>query len=180
MDVLRYKSLRRVVLRVTSPEMLCLDVHWLGRSLLCPGRAVRGCPACKVSSPRTMYYAHGRMKNGSQVSPDGLIELTGDIVSQLFRSQFDIINPCGWSFALERREDRPGWLVTQAAQSPEDHPDRTPILRSLEVLYGLQRLIDVDLGITEADALNEWLKLQSDRILARISMSCRNGSHSFA
>lgn len=38
-----------------SPFMLCLPVHWFGRTLICPGEPQ--CPACKIGRKKCYWYA---------------------------------------------------------------------------------------------------------------------------
>lgn len=41
---------------VTSPTIIKVDYHWLGRSVMCAGN---GCPVCDYSRPKTYGYFSG-------------------------------------------------------------------------------------------------------------------------
>jgi len=127
-----------------------------------------------------MYYAIGKAKRGEMVSNTGLLELPGDVVSQLVRQQFDVCNPLGWSWQMTKRHDRLDWIVEASEQSDEPNPSVESIFAAVETLYGLQRFIRTPGQGDSDETVTEWRRSQRERIQSRLEFVCQNGSHQLA
>lgn len=180
MDLVSYRSSSIVTLRILSPRIIPLHVHWIGRTMVCAGQGKSPCPACKLSSPKLMYYGIGKARRGEVATGVGLLELSAAVVSQLVVEGLDVPNPLGWTFRMTKRTDALGWLVTVAQQSQEERPSGLSIFEGIETLYGLQRILREPGKGDGSETVTEWLRSQRDRIEARLAFACQNGSHQLA
>jgi len=97
-------------------NMHALDVHFSGRTLVCPGK---DCPVCKCERPRRRYYAAAR---ANQVA--GLVELPPSLSHAIFELLRSLrrTSAVGLVLELERPTVRSTWSILRTK-----HVDATPV-----------------------------------------------------
>ncbi|MGH3481032.1 MAG: hypothetical protein ACRDQD_29935 [Nocardioidaceae bacterium] len=139
MEVLKLHSKRIATLRLISPVLWILPTHWstlLRRTLLCPAQAT--CPLCKMERPKRRGYGIAQIALAPGAKNEGLLELTEDVLAQLENRGFDPTHATGWTWRMERRDNRPGWrLLGHDIQGDTIATDAQLVPAAIEQLYAL-------------------------------------------
>lgn len=173
MDVLKLAKKRLVTMRLISRQLWPLPTHWsplLKRTLLCP--AVMTCPRCALERPKQRGYAIAQVALQADRKDEGLAELCQEVIDQLIDRGMDPTRAAGWTFRMERRDERPGWKLLGASQSEtvvncED--DELPA--ALEKLYGLPPVLrpnGSELHSVILTDLREWQAEQVNCLTRRL------------
>jgi hypothetical protein len=180
MDLLRFGSRQRVVIRLLTPQVWKLGVHWFGRTLLCPRPATRACPACVSDRGKWKGYAIGIVRLADTTTNTGLVEIPQTAVDGLEAEGVSLTDCGGVTFAMERRPAPRGWKVEGIARVESDLTPMDAVPLSLEVLYGLPSVVDDDGLIVLHTERNPWLAAHAVAIQRKLAHHCQKGSHQMA
>lgn len=180
MDLLRFGSRQRVAIRLLTPQVWKLGVHWFGRTLLCARPSAPDCPACLTDRGKWKGYAIGIVRLQNITTSTGLVELPQTAVEGLEAQGVDLLACGGVTFSMERRPHPRGWKVDGVARVEADETPIDAIPLSLEVLYGLPAVTDDEGLVTVHTDRREWLGAHSGAIIRKLAHHCQKGSHRMA
>lgn len=99
---------------IASPTIHAVQVHFFGRSLLCPGSD--DCPACYCHRPKTFWYVAATMNKMLE-----LVEMCDSLGREIREKMYTFgqQSPRGFIVGAERRAKRAMWAIKEFAYQPE-------------------------------------------------------------
>lgn len=98
-------------LLIQSKQLHQVQVHWFGRTLLCPGGD--DCPACYCSRPKTFWYCAATINR--QIELVEMCESLGsEVRSRIYQDGAQTLE--GWIVGASRRTVRMQWSIKELCQ----------------------------------------------------------------